>query len=253
MRKHLFLFIAILSFCACNGNHESTPRMEADKIVVYDTIMPEGIFTYDLPCKIEYINSELKGKAILVFWLHGGVMDRGAHSLLNKGNNHIDERRNTGYNAISTHLRLNSIKAVYIAPICHKAANPNCVRWIDCAGEIKHIIDDYVSKGFVDPDRIFIAGSSDGGTGTWDIVEKYGDWFAAAIPMSCGRPRRTSTIVYFSSTSREGNLQGAVDILNAQGCNIKYQYYPNEKHGGDEKFSCDNDHLTKVFKHKKGE
>lgn len=252
--KLYFRFIVVITFfVSCSGSQGPANTKDGDTIVVHDTIMQEGIFTYDLPCKIEYIHPELKGKAMLIFWLHGGVMDRGAHSLLNESNNHIDQFRNTGYNAISTHLHLNGYKAIYIAPICHKATNPDCVRWIDCAGEIKHIIDDYVNKSLVDSNRIFIAGSSDGGTGTWDMIEQHGDWFAAAIPMSCGRPRMTSVPVYFSSTSKEGNQQAFVDALNAKGCNIQYSYYPQENHGGDEKFSCDSEHLTKVFKHIKGE
>ena len=246
----LFIFsISVIFITSCHNDKTSLANDAKDTIVIHDTMMLNGVFTYDLPCKIEYIHPEQKGKAVMVFWLHGGVMDRTGHSLLNEWNNHIDKWRNTAYNNISAYLNTKGLKAIYIAPICHKAVNPNCVRWIDCAGEIKHIIDDYVNKGFVDPNRIYVAGTSDGGVGAWDMVEKHGDWFAAAIAMSCGRPRKTRVPVLFSSTSTEGDISSDVNSLVSQGCNIKYEYYPMEKHGGDEKLTCDFDHLEKLFSH----
>lgn len=59
------------------------------------------------------------------------------------------------------------------------------------------MIDDLVDKGLVDPTRIYVAGSSDGGTGTWDYAESYSDVFAAAMPMSCSNPRYTTIPIFF--------------------------------------------------------
>lgn len=212
--------------------------------------MPKHV-TYNLPCKIEYINIDNPNKAILVFWLHGGVHDRGAHNLLNASNNHIDRWRNKAYNAISSYLNNSNTKAIYIAPICHKAEILNCVRWIECATDIKKIIDDYVNSGIVDPSRIYLAGCSDGGAGVWDLVSGHQDWFAAAMSFSCSRPRMTGIPMYYSSTRAEGDVSKIVSDLNRKGANIKYKFHPDERHGGDEKMALDTLYLKSFFSNTK--
>lgn len=222
-----------------------------DTVFVHDTIMTAGVFTYNLPCKVEYIHPEQKGKAIMVFWLHGGVHDQRSHDLLSDYN-HIDRYRNVGYNGIRTYLQMSCTKAVFLVPICHKAVSPSCVSWIDCAYDIKHIIDDYVAKGIADADRVYLLGSSDGGSGIWDLVEQHGDWFAAAMPMSCSRVRMTKVPIYFHNTSSDGDVSAYVDAVKAQGANITYQHHPKLRHGQDEKY-CDMEHLMQLFSHVRGE
>lgn len=225
------------------------PIIIHDTIVVHDTIIvhEDGLFTYNLPCKIEYINQELPGKSILVFFLHGGVHDRPLHDLLTT-KNHIDQNNRVGYNGTRDYLLNSKTKAIYIAPICHKAVNSNCVRWKDCENDIKRIIDDYASKGIIDENRVYVLGSSDGGVGTWDLIERHPDWFAAAMPMSCKTARYTPVPVYYHSTKSEGDVSGLVNAFNAKGCNIQYQYHATVKHGGDE-VSCNEENLKKLFSH----
>lgn len=245
--------ISVLHLMSCGQGNTEVSSSSNDTIVVHDTVIiheqqcPDGIFTYNLPCKIDYINQDQPGKAILVFWLHGGVHDQTSHDLLSDYN-HIDQYRNVGYNGTRDYLHNSKTKAIYIAPICHKAISKNCVRWIDCEKEIKHIIDDYSTKGIIDEKRVYLLGSSDGGSGTWDFVEKHPDWFAAAMPMSCFSARKTSVPVYFHSTKKEGDASTIVNSLNAQGCNIHYQYHGDVGHGGDEK-SCNEENLKMLFSH----
>lgn len=251
----LGLAISLLHIMSCGHGNAEESIAHNDTIVVHDTVTvreqqcPDGVFTYNLPCKIDYINQDQPGKAILVFWLHGGVHDQASHDLLSDYN-HIDKYRNVGYNGTRDYLHNSHTKAVFIAPICHKAVSKNCVRWIECEKEIKHIIDDYASKGIIDNKRVYILGSSDGGSGTWDFVEKHPEWFAAAMPMSCFTARKTSVPVYFHSTKKEGDASSFVNALNAQGCNIHYQYHGDVGHGGDEK-SCNEENLKKLFSHVK--
>lgn len=246
--------MVLLYTISCTNNSNIRESGSRDTIFVHDTILNNDIphcVTYNLPCKIENININNKGKAILVFWLHGGVRDQKAHSLLNASNNHIDQWRNKAYNAILAYLHNSDTKAIYVAPICHKAEIPNCVSWIDCANDIKQIIDDYVNAGIVDPDRVYLAGCSDGGAGAWDFAVLHQDWFAAAMPFSCSNPRMTSIPIYYSSTKAEGDKSYIVNELNSKGANIKYKFHPDENHGGDEKMAQDTLYLKSFFSNSK--
>lgn len=50
---------------------------------------------------------------------------------------------------------------------------------------VKALIDSYVDSGKVDPRRIYVMGLSMGGMATFDLLARYPDLFAAAIPI-CG-------------------------------------------------------------------
>lgn len=50
---------------------------------------------------------------------------------------------------------------------------------------VKALIDSYVDAGKVDPRRIYVMGLSMGGMATFDLLARYPDLFAAAIPI-CG-------------------------------------------------------------------
>ena len=191
--------------------------------------MPEGEFTYDLPCRVVNIHTEKPGKAVLFLWLHGGVHDRSKHDLLTK--NHLDLC--AADDSIVNYLNRHDIKAIALFPICHKAWMSECVVWKDCEKEVRHIIDDYVNKGLVDPERIYLAGSSDGGVGAWDYAAEMNDVFAAAISMSCDEPRMSSMPVYFFGTKSENDCTAQVDSLKQLGCNVYYKYCPQYRHGGD--------------------
>ena len=50
---------------------------------------------------------------------------------------------------------------------------------------VKVLLDDIISRYPVDRDRIYVTGLSMGGFGTWEMIMKYPDLFAAAAPV-CG-------------------------------------------------------------------
>ena len=50
---------------------------------------------------------------------------------------------------------------------------------------VKNLLDKYIASGSVDTDRIYIIGLSMGGMGTFDMICRFPDVFAAAIPI-CG-------------------------------------------------------------------
>ncbi|HLF33721.1 MAG TPA: hypothetical protein VI583_05770 [Cyclobacteriaceae bacterium] len=58
--------------------------------------------------------------------------------------------------------------------------------WSQKFADIKKAVDDLVAAGRVDPRRIYITGFSMGGAGTWQFLEQYPGYIAAAIPMGMG-------------------------------------------------------------------
>ena len=50
---------------------------------------------------------------------------------------------------------------------------------------LKSLIDHVVDTHYVDSDRIIITGHSMGAVGTWHMLSQYGNFFSAAVPISC--------------------------------------------------------------------
>lgn len=51
---------------------------------------------------------------------------------------------------------------------------------------LKGLLDKYISEYEIDTSRVYIWGFSRGAIGTWSMVERYGSFFTAAVPISCG-------------------------------------------------------------------
>ena len=245
----ILLTIALVAITGCasiNNKHASLSR----DMVVHDTVrvavLPADTFTYNLPCQVISIHPELEGKALLFLWLHGGVQDQKIHNFF-RHPNHYDNC--AADDSIVHYLSRHGIKAIALLPMCHKADTAHCVRWIDCYDDIKHMIDNFVNKNLADPKRIYVAGSSDGGDGTWDFVAQHPDVFAAAISMSCSEPQMTKVPTYFFNTSSEVDCTQLVDRLKNDGANIiDYQYCQQYRHGGDAAM-CTDKLLSEFFSH----
>jgi predicted peptidase len=80
----------------------------------------------------------------------------------------------------------------------------------------------------IDADRIYLVGQSLGGFGTWDLIAKRPDTFAAAIPL-CGGGDLTR--VTAASRTPIWAFHGAkVAALRAAGGVVKYTEYPDTGH-----------------------
>lgn len=80
-------------------------------------------------------------------------------------------------------------RAIYGEEFPFVAISP-CTRtksWIDGSipQTLKGLIDATVSEYSIDPTRIIITGHSRGATGVWNMIGTYGDYFSAAVPVSC--------------------------------------------------------------------
>lgn len=50
---------------------------------------------------------------------------------------------------------------------------------------LKHLIENIVDTYKIDPEHIIITGHSRGAVGVWYMINTYGDYFSAAVPISC--------------------------------------------------------------------
>ena len=218
------------------------------KTASFEESIPEGEFVFNLPCKVVGINQDKPGKSIMFLWLHGGVDDVAKHSLFEF--NHLDCC--AADDSVLNYLTKRGIKAIALFPVCHQASVEHSVTWYDCYSDVKAIMDAFIDKGYVDTDRIYLAGSSDGGTGTWDYAEFYPDYFAVGMAQSCGRPRKASLPVYYFNTASELDRTEEVQALVDEGYPVYYKRCDDVKHGGDAR-ECTEEFLDKYFSYRRSD
>lgn len=82
--------------------------------------------------------------------------------------------------------------------------------WIDgtIPATLKHLIDNAVEHYAIDPEHVIITGHSRGAVGVWYMINVYGDYFSAAVPVSCysWRPLDEEVIVQVPIRAFCGNV-----------------------------------------------
>ncbi len=92
----------------------------------------------------------------------------------------------------------------------------------------------------IDPHRLYVTGLSMGGYGTWEAIERWPGYFAAAAPISgAGDPSKAALLVHTPIWAFHGALDKTVPvsgsrdmiqaIINAGG-HPRYTEYPNDGH-----------------------
>ena len=138
-----------------------------------------------------------------------------------------------------------------LAPQC-----PNELKWVEVSWSLDshiqpeitsfsmeltmEILDELISKYPIDTDRLYVTGLSMGGFGTWDIISRYPNKFAAAIPICGGGDENTAFAIHKTpiwafhgakdkavKTSRTQNMINAIKDV---GGDPKYTEYPNLGH-----------------------
>ena len=128
-------------------------------------------------------------------------------------------------------------KAVLLCPQC-----PDGFVWNLLTFELKELIDSVVSEYGIDEDRISITGISMGGFGTWDIMMRHNDVFAAGIPVcGGGDPSQAENLVDVPLFVFHGDKDDAVPvsgsrdtvqaIKDAGGTKVEYVEYAGAGHG----------------------
>ena len=113
---------------------------------------------------------------------------------------------------------------------------------------VKELLDQYMASGKVDLNRIYVMGLSMGGMGTFDLVCRYPDLFAAAVPICGGvNPERLqSTAGKVKFRIFHGDRDNVVPVENSRAC-----YVALIKFGADVRYEeivgCAHDSWTPAF------
>lgn len=106
---------------------------------------------------------------------------------------------------------------------------------------VAELVKEYAALDYVDADRIYVVGLSMGGFGTWDIISRYPELFAAAVPICGGGPSdRIDVLKNIPIYTFHGTKDTAVPyagteamynaIVNAGGDNIIFYTYTGSGH-----------------------
>lgn len=105
------------------------------------------------------------------------------------------------------------------------------------------IVEHMISNWNVDPDRIAVHGLSNGAKGTWDMITKRPDLFAAGLPMSgVGTEMNAMTDIAVTTpiwqfqggtdtNPSPGNTNNWIQALESKGGDPRYTVYPSLGHG----------------------
>ncbi|MBK8567160.1 MAG: carboxylesterase family protein [Saprospiraceae bacterium] len=124
------------------------------------------------------------------------------------------------------------------------------------------LTNSFIASGVADPDRVYVAGLSMGGMGTLEVVGRYPDLFAAAIPICGGGDVRA-----FGDAKRKlpvrlyhGAIDSVVDYkyswemydsLKQMGWPVEYIEYPAVDHNSWDYAFAEKDFLAWLFSKKK--
>jgi predicted peptidase len=92
----------------------------------------------------------------------------------------------------------------------------------------------------IDAHRLYVTGLSMGGYGTWEAIERWPDYFAAAAPLSgAGDPSKAALLVripiwaFHGAKDTDVPVSGSRDMIQAiiqAGGHPRYTEYPNDEH-----------------------
>lgn len=173
----------------------------------------------------------------LIVYLHGG-MGRGTDNL----------KQISGGNTYGTHVWTDSIVQQKHPTFVLAPQSPQRRRWSALDSEklaisaqlMLEVINVLQQEFNIDRNRIYLTGQSMGGAGTWDIIAKRPDVFAAAIPL-CGRgnPSAVNAFLEVPVWVFHGAAdplvsptysQEMVKALREAGGIVKYTEYPDVEH-----------------------
>jgi predicted peptidase len=113
----------------------------------------------------------------------------------------------------------------------------------------------------IDPNRLYITGLSMGGYGTWDIIARHPDMFAAAVPICGGGDPSTAEKIaklpiWVFHGAKDPVVPAArsremVEAIKKAGGEAKYTEYPNVQHNSWVNAYKDADMMKWLFEQKK--
>ena len=129
---------------------------------------------------------------------------------------------------------------------------------------VKEYLDQLVADGVADPERLYLIGLSLGGFGTWDAIQRWPNYFAAAVPICSGGSIQDEPIKNAMTTSVWA-FHGEMDVnvpvecsrrmvtaLTKAGVSPKYTEYPKAGHGIWTRVFQDTAVLKWIFRQRRG-
>lgn len=127
---------------------------------------------------------------------------------------------------------------------------------------VKELLDKFIENNPIDPNRIYIMGLSMGGMGTFDMVCRYPDFFAAAIPICGGvntlRLEEIETLTTFRIFHGDADSvvpvsfsRDAYKTLKAKSVDVQYIEFPGVNHDSWTSAFNKDDFMEWLFKQRK--
>ena len=122
------------------------------------------------------------------------------------------------------------------------------------------LMDDLTSKPYIKKDQVYVGGLSMGGMGTFEIINRRPDMFAAAFPI-CGGGNPKSVHRYANKLALwvfHGGVDdvvhpyfslGMVTALQKRGANVKLTYFEKDNHNSWDSTFSDPNLLSWLFSH----
>ncbi|MBQ0080491.1 MAG: prolyl oligopeptidase family serine peptidase [Alistipes sp.] len=172
----LFVAIAIVSFTEVFAQENKEKEFEK-----FLAASQEGVYNtqyIDIPYRYFKFNTG-KGEApMLVVYLH----DSKGNGQLNR-----EQMHQYGLRMVYDYLQRHNQNAILVVPQCRKDRYwyENYTTLGETMNKLMYrFINDFIKERCIDVNRVYIMGSSSGGTGVWNIVSKYPKLFAAAMPVA---------------------------------------------------------------------
>lgn len=227
----------------------------------------------DLTVPKAYTNEA--GKVLLYRWAEPAQVEPGKtyplvilfHGAGERGDDNVAQLRH-GAKDLLNYMKEQGIEAYFIAGQCPKNQQWVNVPWSNLAhrmpaepseamGLAMDLIERTMKTKAVDRKRVLVTGISMGGYGTWDIVQRRPEWFAAAMPCCGGGDTtlawkiRDVPIWTFHGdrdttvpTSRSREMVSALWQVDGR---IRYREYPGVGHGCWGATYADHDVVLKWF------
>ena len=173
-----------------------------------------------------------------IIFLHGG-----------SGAGTDNVRQISGHNTPGTHVWTTPVMqarnpAFVIAPQLlgkNQWSAPDSDALAPYAALVVELLESLSREFAIDPQRVYLVGQSRGGRGTWDLIAKRPDLFAAAVPL-CGdgnaarvvNARRVPVWAFHGAKDTIVPVTGSRDMvagLRAVGSPVEYTEYPEAGHG----------------------
>lgn len=256
--KHLFLlsFCLFLSAAAFAGDKASFLKKQFTA--------RDG---YQLNYRVLYpLNYSPDQKYPVILFLHGAG-ERGSDN---------EAQLVHGGDMFALYANQSKFPAIVIAPQCpqdlswsvyNRPEKPGDKRFYPLAppatkpmAAVKELLDSYIDQGIVDTKRIYATGLSMGGMGTFDIVTRYPNMFAAATPI-CGGANldrlsnfkgKTAFSIYHGAADSVVDVQysrDANEALKKANADVRYKEYPGVDHNSWNNAFAEPDYLSWMWQH----